>query len=209
MGRTFLQKNTLSQSLPATEISRSFQRLQCMESLFAAYRSPLDGYPPQSEKVLSPRRRFSFKMPPVRCPRFEAVWDSVYGLVRPHLLTVPTFMFLRKMQGIIYCPLSDSYPRKREELFFLVQAVIPSCAGWNGQASSFTVLLDAPAWNSCLLDGIHGKYIIKRYEKRLHCIGPSCNTEQYLFRYGLLCRDPEYGIEGSEMHWHQGQWTGW
>ena len=56
---------------------------------------------------------------------------------------------------------------------------------------------------------VHGKYIIKRYEKRLHCIGPSCNTEQYLFRYGLLCRDPEYGIVGSEMHWHQGQWTGW
>ena len=71
-----------------------------------------------------------------------------------------------------------------------------------GKHLSFTVLLDAPAWNSCLLDGIHGKYIIKRYEKRLHCIGPSCNTEQYLFRYGLLCRDPEYGIEGSEMHWH-------
>ena len=78
-----------------------------------------------------------------------------------------------------------------------------------GKHLFFTVLLDAAAWNSSLLDGIHGKYIIKRYEKQLHCIGPSCNTEQYLFRYGLLCRDPGYGIEGSEMHWHQGQWTGW
>ena len=44
-------------------------------------------------------------------------------------------MFLRKMQGIIYVPYRIGYPRKREELFFLVQAVIPSCAGWNGQAS--------------------------------------------------------------------------
>ena len=78
-----------------------------------------------------------------------------------------------------------------------MQAVIPPVRDGTGKHLSFTVLLDAPAWNSCLLDGIHGKYIIKRYEKRLHCIGPSCNTEQYLFRYGFLCRDPEYGIEGS------------
>ena len=111
-------------------------------------------------------------------------------------------MFLRKMQGIIYCPLSDRLSKETRGTVFPVR-------DGTGKHLSFTVLLDAPAWNSCLLDGIHGKYIIKRYEKRLHCIGPSCNTEQYLFRYGLLCRDPEYGIEGSEMHWHQGQWTGW
>lgn len=123
-----------------------------------------------------------------------------------HFFTAPRSA-LGKSAGRRLLPLSDHLPKKTEGGVFPVQAVIPPEQDGTGKQRSSTILLDAAARNSRLLAGLHGKYIIKGCEKQLHCIASPCDTEQYRFRYGLLCRDPEYGIEGSEMPWHQGQLT--